>query len=199
MLRKITHKDVNQITEIHMSSWDKHILLTKLGPKFLHDCFYGPLVRSKYAFGFVSCKGDRIIGYATGFSDYPAFVHKNPKMTLGRLIALWKFLTFQVSWKDILDAMNEVVKYRKLKDPRFQLSALALRNEYKGTPEGRRAITECINRVLKECSNRKAKSVWGVTYKQNVPMKKYFYKMGFGLVEEIKLRGRVELVFEKVF
>lgn len=195
----MTLKDVDELTKIHLSSWDKNILLTKLGQKFLHDCFYEQLVRSKYAFGFVSYKGDRIIGYATGFSDYPAFVHKNPKMTLGRLIALWKFLTLQVSWKDILDAMNETVKYKKLQDPKFQLGALALRNEYKGTPQGKAAITECIKAVLKECVSRRAKSVWGVTYKQNIPMQKYFYKMGFGLVEEIKLRGRVELVFEKFF
>lgn len=191
--------DVNEIAEIHMSAWDKNILLTKLGLRFVRDCFYGPLVKSRYGFGFVAVKEGRIIGYATGFSNFPAFVRNNPKMNLGRLIALWKFLTFKVSLNDILDVMSEGVKYRKLRDPKFQLSAVALRNEYKGTPEGRRAIRKCLNAVLFECKKRKAKYVWGDTYKENIPMQKYFYKLGFYLVEELKLRGRVMQVFEKKF
>ncbi len=199
MIRKMTLRDVDEISKIHMSSWDKNILLTKLGLKFVRDCFYQPLVASKDAFGFVAIKEKRIIGYATGFSNYPAFVHNNPKTNLGRLIALWKLLTFQISWKDVLDAANEGIKYRKLRDSKFMLGALALRNEYKGTLSGKVAITACIKKVLAECKKRKAKSVWGVTYKQNIPMQKYFYKLGFYLVEEIKLRGRTMQIFEKVF
>lgn len=199
MVRKMTVKDIDEISEIHMSSWNEDILLTKLGLKFVRDCFYRPLVSSKYGFGFVAVSGKRIIGYATGFSNYPAFVQNNPKMNLGRLIALGKFLTFKISLNDILDVMNEGIKYRKLRDPRFQLSAVALRNEYKGTPEGRLVVTECLSAVLVECKKRKAESVWGDTYKQNIPMQKYFYKLGFYLVEEIKLRGRVMQIFEKVF
>lgn len=190
--------DVDQLTEIHMSSWDKNILLTKLGKKFLHDCFYGQLVRSKHAFGFVYCEGNKIVGYASGFSNYPAFIHNNPRKNLGRLIALEKLLAFKVSWKDILDALNEGIKYRKLRNPKFQLGAVALRNEYKRTPEGKHALTTCLNAVLNELENRGAKSVWGVTYKQNIPMQKYFYKLGFNFVEEIKLWGRTEQVFEKI-
>lgn len=192
-------QDVEEISQIHMSSWDKNILLTKLGYKFVHDCFYGPLVSSKFAFGYVATSRGRIIGYATGFSNYPAFVHNNPKTNLGKLIALWKLLALQISWKDVLDAANEADKYKKIRDPKFMLGALALRNEYKGNPEGKVAITACIKKVLAECKKRKAKSVWGDTYKQNIPMQKYFYKMGFYLIEEIKLRGRVMQVFEKVF
>lgn len=199
MIRKITLADVDEISEIHMNSWDKNILLTKLGLKFVRDCFYGPLVSSKHGFGFVAVKNKKIIGYATGFSNFPAFVRDNPKMLLGRLIAFWKLITFKVSLNDILDALNEEVKYRKLQDPKFQLSAVALRNEYKGTPEGRSAIIKCLNAVLAECKRRQAKSVWGDTYKENVPMQKYFYKLGFYLVEEIKLRGRVMQIFEKTF
>lgn len=199
MIRKMTLADVDEISKIHISSWDKKILLTKLGLRFVRDCFYGPLVESKYGFGFVAVKNKKIIGYATGFSNFPAFVRDNPKMLLARLIALWKLITFKVSLNDILDAMNEEVKYKRLRDPKFQLSAVALRNEYKGTPEGRVAIRKCLNAVLAECRRRRAKSVWGDTYKENVPMQKYFYKLGFYLVEEIKLRGRVMEVFEKVF
>ena len=199
MIRKMTPRDIDEISEIHMSSWDKNILLTKLGAKFVHDCFYQPLVRSKDAFGFVAVKGNRIIGYATGFSNFPAFVKNNPKKNLGRLIALWKLITFKISLNDILDAMNEEIKYKHLRDPKFQLSAVALRNEYKGTPEGRAAVTKCLNAVLRECRRRRAKSVWGDTYKENIPMQKYFYKLGFSLVEEIKLRGRAMQIFEKVF
>lgn len=192
-------RDVDELTEIHLSSWEKNIPLTKLGKKFLHDCFYDQLVRSRHSFGFVSTKSGRIIGYSTGFSNYPAFIRKNPKKILGGLIALWKLITFQISWRDILDAANEGVKFKKLRDPKFMLGATALRNEYKGTPEGKIAITACIEKVLVECKRRRAKSVWGVTHKQNIPMQKYFYKMGFGFVEEIKLWGRAEQVFEKVF
>lgn len=195
----MTIKDVDELTEIHLSSWDKNTLLSKLGKFFLHGCFYEQIVSSKYAFGFVATSGDRIIGYATGFSNYPAFVHKNPKMNLGRLIIGWKFLTLQVSWKDILDAMNEAVKYKKLRDPKFMLGALALRNEYKGTPQGKVAITACIKKVLAECKRRRAKSVWCITHKQNIPMQKYLYRLDFEFIEEIKLRGRVELVFEKIY
>ena len=142
MIRKMTFTDVHEVSEIHMSSWDKNILLTKLGLKFVRDCFYGPLVKSKYGFGFVSVKEGRIIGYATGFSNFPAFIKNNPNMNLGRLIALWRFLTLKISLNDILDVMSEGVKYRKLRDPKFQLSAVALRNEYKGTSQGRAAITK---------------------------------------------------------
>lgn len=195
----MTIRDVDQITEIHVSSFDKSTLISKLGSKFLHDCFYEPLVLSKDGFGFVSVKNDRIIGYVTGLSNYPDFVHKNPKISLGRLIALWKFLTLKVSWKDILDALNESVKYKKLKDPKFQLCALALRNEYKHTPQGKRAITACLEAVLKECKKRGAKSVWCITHKQNIPMQKYLEKLGFEFIEEIKLRGRVELLYEKTY
>lgn len=199
MIRKMTPDDVDELTEIHLSSWAKNIPLTKLGKKFLHDCFYGQLVRSKYSFGFVSTKSGRIIGYATGFSNYPAFIHKNPKKILGGLIALWKFITFQISWKDILDAANEEVKFKKLRDPKFMLGALALRNEYKGTPQGKVAITACIKKVLAECKRRRAKSVWCVTHKQNIPMQKYLYRLDFEFIEEIKLKGRAELVFEKIY
>lgn len=199
MIRKMTAEDVNEIAEIHMRSWDKNILLTKLGLRFVRDCFYGPLVRSKHGFGFVAVKDGRIIGYATGFSNFPAFVKDNPNMLLGRLIALWRLLTFKVTLNDVLDAMNEGVKYRRLRNPKFQLSAVALRNEYKGTPEGKVAVTGCLNAVLRECKKRKAKYVWGDTYKENIPMQKYFYKLGFYFVEEVKLRGRVMQIFEKKF
>lgn len=195
----MTPSDVEEISQIHMSSWDKRILLTKMGFRFVRDCFYEPLVRSRYGFGFVAVKDKRIIGYATGFSNFPAFVKSNPNMLLGRLIALWRLITFKVSINDLLDAMNEGVKYRKLRDPKFQLSAVALRNEYKGTPEGKVVVTKCLEAVLRECKKRHAKYVWGDTYKENIPMQKYFYKLGFLLVEEIKLRGRVMQIFEKAF
>ena len=130
--------------------------------------------------------------------SYPSFFKKNPKKTLGYLIALCKLITFKLSWKDILDAMSEARKYKNLLDPEYQLGALALRNEYKGTLIGRRAIMVCLNAVLNNFEKSKAKSVWAITYNQNIPMQKYLERLGFELIEEIKLRARVVLIYEKV-
>lgn len=195
----MTSKDVDQIIKVHMSSWGKNVILTKLGHQFLRECFYGQIVRSKDAFGYVYCEGDKIIGYATGFLDYPSFIHKNPKNALGKLIALWRFLAFKLSWKDILDALSEKRKYKNLKNPKFHLGALALRNEYKGTPKGREAITSAIQAVLDEIAKKKAPSVWGITDKNNIPMIKYLFRLGFNFVEEIKFLNRTDVLFEKTF
>ena len=199
MLRKMTTKDIDQITRIHMSSWSQDDFLTKLGQQFLQKCFYKRIVESDNAFGYIYCEGNKILGYASGFTDYPTFRLNIMRSPLSLVLAFWQLLIFRLSWEDILSALTDSQKSRHIKNPKYQFGAIALRREYKGTVARRKIVRKIFQAVLDEFVKRNAPSVWGVTSKNNVPMARYFEKFGFDLVDEIKTLNRTVVVFEKTY
>jgi hypothetical protein len=192
--------DVQQVVDIHRSSWKKAEISVKLGSNFL-KAFYENVVESPYSFGFVAVDNHRILSYATGFYGYSAFNNFLKRKIFLKLILilLIKLLSLKMSLADMLNLLNDGKKLRKAHFPRHHLGALALANEVKRTDRGKVAITLTINAVLDEFKRKGYPGCSGVCDDENMPMKNYFLKLGFEKIDTIKFIGKNVVLFEKTF
>jgi len=200
MLRKMTLADVPEVVAIHESSWAPYEISVKLGSEYL-CLFYNNVVQSPHSFGYVYVSDDKLIGYATGFYDYHAFnksVQRRMWFRLG-IILLKRLFARRIGLADIMNLLNDEKKLRKAKYPKHHLGALALANEYKGTPVGREAITRTIGGVLTELESKGYPGCWGLCDFQNMPMRKYLLKLGFEEVDIIDFIGKTVVLYERPF
>lgn len=192
--------DVSEVVSIHNSSWSPEEVSVKLGPRFQY-LFYTLIAEIPYACTFVyECEG-KIIGYTSGFLNYSRF---NRRLLISRFIRLvWIILTQLLIGKlRVQDLVNLVLVsyfYTSLRYPIYHLGATALRNEYKGTTIGRTALKFTSNAVLDFINNRGGDGCWGVCDKLNIPMRKWYGKLGFEEVGVSKLIGREVVYYEKEF
>ena len=63
-LRKMQLSDVNQVVNVHLSSF-QNFFLTFLGPRFL-SLLYTYIVSSPNGVGYVSLDGDQVVGFVCG-------------------------------------------------------------------------------------------------------------------------------------
>jgi RimJ/RimL family protein N-acetyltransferase len=196
----MTSADIPQVAAIHESSWAPHEISVKLGRGYLH-LFYTNIVQSSYAFGYVYVVHDKIVGYATGFHDYQTFnasVQSKMRLRLGTILVK-RLLARKVEWADVQNLLNDEKKLRKARYSRYHLGALALANEYKGTPIGKEAITATIGAVLEELESRGYPGCWGLCDSRNTPMRKYLLKLGFEELDTIEFIGKSVVLYEKAF
>lgn len=200
MLRRMSSEHVGEIVAIHESSWSPNEISVKLGTGYLH-LFYTNVVQSQHAFGYVYVPGDKVVGYATGFYDYQAFnrsMQSRMRFRLG-IIVLKRLFTRKLGWADVSNLLNDEKKLGKSRYPKYHLGALALANEYKGTPIGREAITGAIGAVLTELESKGYPGCWGLCDVRNMPMRRYLLRLGFEEVDVIGFIGKRVALYEKAF
>jgi len=197
MIREIVLADVPTLTEIHLSSWAPNELSVKLGAEFV-GLFYERIVKSAHSFGYVYELDGTIVGYAVGFHDYHAFNAEISKLRLIRIL-LKKLPTGKISIPDMVNLLLDNRKLRNAHYPHYHLGSLALANPYKGTPEGRTAITETINAVIGRLESEQYPGCWGLCDEENMPMRKYLVKLGFDEVDIVPLMGKKVVLYEKKF
>ena len=196
----MSYQHLDQVVAIHESSWSDYEISVKFGIEYLH-LFYLNVINSEYSFGYVYVSNGKVIAYAVGFYDYQAF-NKSTLRRIGHrigIIALRRMLKGRIGLSDIMNLLTDDRKLRKAKYPKHHLGALALSNEYKGTPYGGKAIKETIEGVLKEFRNKNYPGCWGLCDARNIPMRKYLLKLGFEEVNITKYIGKSVILFEKSF
>jgi len=200
MLERMRPEHVGEVARIHATSWGAHEISVKLGPAY-QRMFYRSVVRSPYAFGYVFTNDGRVVGYATGFSEYEKFNAATKYRGLPRLLFILgtAFLRRRITLKDVRNLLDDARKLRKLRHPGHHLGALALDGAYKGTSVGREAITATINAVVEEFRRLGYAGCWGVCDDRNVPMKKYLVRLGFDEVDQVDYPDKRVIVFEMTF
>lgn len=200
MIRMMTRTDIEQISHIHETSWSPSELSVKLGKSYLR-MFYGHIVESPHAFGFVCVADGKIAGYATGFYDYHEFNSSLKQINFFRLLMLImaKTLMFKLKPTDIINLFSDDKKLVKAKYPNYHLGALALSNDFKGTPTGKTAITSTINAVLNHLAEKGFPGCWGLCDFENMPMRKYLLKLGFDEIDTIAMISKKVVLYEKTF
>jgi hypothetical protein len=198
MLQRMGPEHLDEICEIHRTSWGENEVSVKLGAGYIR-LFYSAVVSSPHAFGYVYLDGGRVVGYASGFADYPGFnteFRNRHLLRLGTTAAL-RMVTGKLTVGDFRDLMDDHRKLEKLEHPRHHWGAMALANPYKGTDLGRQAVYATVNAVFDELARRGCPAVWGACDDRNVPMKKYLHKLGFAEVDAVPFRTRTIRVYEK--
>ncbi len=84
MLREMTLTDIPSVVNVHKSSWRPDEISIKLGDRYLNT-FYTSIVTAPDAFTYLFEYEGQIIGYASGFEDYPRF---NRRMRNSNFLAL---------------------------------------------------------------------------------------------------------------
>ena len=196
MIRQMTTNDLKQVVDIHQSSWSSKELSVKLGPEFL-NLLYSQVIKSPVAFGYVYDVDGRIHGYAVGYHDCKAYNASLSKLRL-MTILIKQILHSKITLNDIINLLSEDQKNRNLKYPLHQLGALALANQFKGTEAGKTAITGVMNAVLEELA-KVHPGCFAVCDEENLPMRKYFLKLGFKEVDIIPLAGKNIVTYEITF
>jgi RimJ/RimL family protein N-acetyltransferase len=198
MLQRMGAEHLDEICEIHRTSWGENEVSVKLGAGYIR-VFYAGVVSSPHAFGYVYLHDGKVVGYASGFADYPAFNTEFRNRNLLRLgmTAALRMATGRLRVGDLRDLLDDHRKLAKLRHPRHHWGAMALANPYKGTDLGRAAVLGTVNAVFDELAARGCPSVWGACDDRNVPMKKYLHKLGFAEVDAVPFRTRTIRVYEK--
>jgi hypothetical protein len=200
MLERMNQDHLKQVIDIHASSWGKDEISVKLGDEYL-KLFYVHLIRSPHSFAYIYRFENEVVAYATGFYDYRAFnrgILRQEKFRLF-LILLKRCMKKKISWADIRNLMVDKRKFRKAKYPKHHVGALALSNIYKGTVEGRKAITKTIETVLKELENHSCPGCSACCDARNIPMRNYFLRLGFEEIDTINFMTKQVVMFEKSF
>lgn len=199
MLQRMSLDHIDDVAEIHNSSWGRNEISVKLGEEYIKR-FYENVVQSPFSFGFVFLV-DKIIGYATGFSDYQGFNEYFKRKNFWNLwkILLWGMACGKMGFADLINLLNDGKKFKKSTYSKYHLGALALSNFYKGKPIGRQAITEVIGAVLIELENKGASGCSLTCDILNEPMRKLIQELGFDEINVIKMVGRSVVLYEKNF
>ena len=200
MLEKMNLQHIDQVISIHQSSWNKNEISCKLGEKFLR-LFYSSVVGCPHSFGYTCLVEGRVIAYACGFYDYQSFnqlfLRKN--LFSASLIFLGRLMGGKIRCVDIINLHCDKRKFRNSRFPKHHLGALALSNEYKGTEEGRMAIMDVMTEVLNELDEKKCPGCGAVCDEKNIPMRKYFIKLGFSERDMIPFERKNVVLYEKEF
>lgn len=199
MIQPFTEKHIDEVSKIHLSSWAPHEISVKLGEEYVRDCFYYSIIRSEFAFGYVYIQDGKIIAYATGYMDYTKFFKEMKKNFYFKItkVLITKSVTGKLNVFDILNIVTDYRVKRNLKFPAYHQNGLALCNEYKKTDAGKKAIVAVIDSVIEYFSQKKCPGCWGITDMRNIPMQRYYIKLGFEKIDIINQFGRRQVVFEK--
>ncbi len=196
MLRKLELFDIEQIVELHYKSFGENELSIKLGKEFIR-IFYESILNSGYSFGYVYVIENKIIAFAMGINDYErfnAYFKSNNLYNILKLIIL-KLFTFSISINTILNAIIDGKKYTKLRMSNCHLGALGKDLEFEDILVSKKAIRECVGKVIDTFLSSDMNFCWSVCDKSNVGMIKLHYELGFALINEVKQFGRTISVF----
>ena len=201
MIEPLSFQHIEEVTDIHLTSWAPYEISVKLGKEYLKECFYPSIIKSEFGFGYIYIEEGKIIAYATGFRDYNKFFLEIKNNNFFRLfyIFLTRILYCKIGFSDILNIFIEHRCQRKIKYLKYHQNGLALRNEFKGTEIGRKAITSSINKVIEQFIQEGYPGCWGISDNRNIAMKKFYLRLGFKEIDSIKQFNRKQVVFEKIF
>lgn len=199
MINNLELRHVKEVSKIHFYSWNKKEFSVKLGQRFI-ELFYTHVCLSDSAFGQVFIENNKVIAYACGFYDLKKFqttLMRNFFLRL-TLIVLTSFFKSRLTLLDIKNNFFSAKTTKKSSYPNQHLGALAVRDEYKGTQEGRTAVKATINKVLNDL-NENYPGCHGICNEENIPMRKYLEKLGFYKVEKIDMQDKKILLFDLNF
>jgi len=196
----MAYDHIESVSKIHMTSWNINELSVKLGNGYVRR-FYKHIVDSEYSFGFVCLEENEVIGYATGFYDYHLFNQslKNEDFFFLLVTLIQRMVAGKIKANDLINLLQDDNKLKRSKYPKYHLGALALANEYKGTVQGKKAISGVISAVLADLSERGYPGCSLTCDCINVPMRKRILKLGFKEVDIIPMKGRSVVLYEKSF
>lgn len=200
IIEKFDIKHVEEVSEIHMSSWAEHEISVILGKRYV-SLFYQAIVESPSAFGYVCFVGGKIAAYATGFWDYEKFssdLLKSNKLLLFRVFAL-KILFGRLRLRDIYEIYSDGKTYKNLRYSKYHQNGLALRNEFKHTFTGLKSIFGVVEKVLETFRSANVPGCWGRIDHRNIAMQKHYKLLGFNEVEKFWNHRSRYIIFEKTF
>ena len=198
MLEELERKHVRRVAEIHASSWSQNEISVKLGLRYIR-LFYESIVESPHSFGYVSTEKEGVVAYAVGFFDYQEFNRefRNKILFHFLLILIAGMLSGRLLLADVINLLDDNKKLRNARFPKYHLGALALANEYKRTGPGKTAITESVAAILDELRKRGCPGCWGLGDKKNTALRRLLLDTGFEGMDEIPLRGKSVVLYEK--
>ncbi len=199
-VRMMGMQDVQQIVNIHLSSWAANEFSVKMGREFL-NILYAEIVASPLAFTVVWDDNGTIAGYASGFARYADFNAKLRRRHFPALIriTLMALLIGRMSFGDVINQLCDDRKTRKTRFPDHHWGAMALANQLKGTPRGREVADAVIDGVFERLRAMGCPGIWGLCDERNIPMRKYLERLEFTEVETIRFIGKRVVLYEHEF
>ena len=199
-IEEFERKHVEEVSEIHMSSWAEYEISVILGKRYV-SLFYQAIVDSPSAFGYVCSVGGKIAAYATGFWDYEKFssdLLRSNKLLLIRIFVL-KILFGRLGLQDVYEIYLDGKTYKNLRYSKYHQNGLALRNEFKHTFTGLNAILGAVEKVIETFRSANVPGCWGRIDHKNIVMQKYYKLLGFNEVEKFSNNRSRYIIFEKTF
>ena len=191
---------VEEVSEIHMSSWAEYEISVILGKRYV-SLFYQAIVDSPSAFGYVCFVGGKIAAYATGFWDYEKFssdLLRSNKLLLFSVFAS-KILFGGLRLRDVHEIYSDGKTYKNLRYSKYHQNGLALRNEFKHTFTGLKAILTVVEEVIEKFRRANVPGCWGRIDRRNMAMQKHYKLLGFDEVEKLNNNRSRYIIFEKSF
>jgi RimJ/RimL family protein N-acetyltransferase len=196
----MTLADVPEVVRMHMAGWSPNEISIKLGVHFVR-LLYSVVARAEDAFVFVYENEDNeIIAASAGFLDYQGLNRRLMLNNGHHMLRAFLQGVFhgRISVRDILNMVNDGNKTRNVKNPQFHWGLTTLREDYIGTRHGRPTVTALATAVFDEMRNLGCPTCWGPCRADNIPMSKFFIRLGFRKVETFeRAGGEVMEIFEK--
>ena len=199
-IEEFSVKHVEEVSDIHMSSWAEHEISVILGKRYV-SLFYQAIVDSPSAFGYVCSVNGKIAAYATGFWDYEKFssdLLRSNKFLLFRIFVS-KILFGGLRIRDVYEIYSDGKTYKYLRYSKYHQNGLALRNEFKHTPTGLKAIFGVVEKVLETFRSANVPGCWGRIDYRNIAMQKLYKLLGFNEVEKFSNNRSRYIIFDKTF
>lgn len=199
MIRFMTETDVKIISLMHERLFAEYELSAKLGHSYLEKAFYLHLLQSNNGFVKLYEENGRIVAFATGFVDNPAF-YRSLRTSYWKIFlatAMLRFVQFKLNFYDLLNCITSRVE----RATRFKahLGALALEKDYQKTVKGGIIMKKLCLAVHEELIKRGVVGVYGVTDTRNIPTQRLLKKLGYTHRSHIPMFGKTVELFELEF
>jgi ribosomal protein S18 acetylase RimI-like enzyme len=193
LVRLALLEDVKKLVELHLATFTPHEhLLIVFGTSVLRPV-YRWFVRSPDTFTMVATVKDEVVGLCTACSrpyNGPMIRNNAISLVLGVLRHPWGLFH-----PEIVRRLRKACSFSREGDrtylesePPAQLGFLAVRKDYHGTSVGESLVRQAIT----ECGRRKWTRIRAGIYKNNLPARFMYAKLGF---KENRMLRSEQLVF----
>lgn len=177
-IRKARPEDSQAVAALHARQipWG---LLSRLGEGFVAS-FYSTMFHSPLGFGFLAEDGERLVGFATGVTDWRQFYREFLRGHLGMAVRALASGLGQGRWRRLLETSRYAASDNL---PPAELVSIALDPETRGGGIG----GELVQRVLDEFSARGVEAVRVTAGSTNAPANRLYERSGFRLLGNIEI------------
>jgi ribosomal protein S18 acetylase RimI-like enzyme len=181
---------VRQVAELHISGIHTGFI-SSLGLEFV-TALYESIVSSKFSFGLVAEKDDRVTGFIVFTTDInKLYMSLILKRGLSFLLLLAGKLFSLSRLRRIFETMFYPNRISRVNAPNAELLSLVVATEERG--KGLSLVLTC--KELAECKRRGIDKVKVLVGAQNQPANNLYRKCGFELLEQIDNHGVLSNVY----